>query len=304
MARILHVTDSHEYVNGINDAISLANYVKADLNICTGDIVQDYFEQSVTQGLLSNFACTIGNHDAILKAGTDPNGYHWEMRATPEQLYKKFVEPSISKTGISIEPNHTFWTKDISDAIMVIGLNDTADDDEQALQKQMLTEKLNVCRQDNRKAIIASHFMNYNCKVNLKCNFTCKSYFKNWNSATEPSLYRTTYKGIPENYEIIESYSDVVLFTVHGHEHSDAIAFSNNVHIVLGSILNDTYNNVGRTNDARVSRTVANLYEISDENPRYLVVYRLGANICKTGQIRSMVAIDLQTHDIVSSYSL
>lgn len=305
MVKILHITDSHEYANGVNDAIALMKYVGADFNICTGDIVQAYFEQPITQGFVSNFACTIGNHDAILKVGADPNGYRWDMRPSTNQLYEKFIKPCIDSAKINIEAGHTCWTKDISDDIVVIGLNDCADDNEQAYQKDMLTTTLNMCRSEGKKAIIASHYMHYSCKVKLGLNFTCDSYYKNWNNITnEPDLYKTTYKGITENFKIIESYSDVILFTMHGHEHSDAIALSNNVNIVLGSILNDTYNDVRRSNEARTSRTVANLYEISDGNHRYLNIYRLGANVCKPGNIRSMIAIDLKTHEIVSSYSL
>ena len=300
MARIMHISDTHSFASGISDAIALKEYIDPDIAVCSGDMVQDYYEQSVSSGLLSSFACTIGNHDAILKAGTDPNGYHWDVQPTAVQEYEKFIKPS--NETIDKVDGHSYWSADITDSIVLLGLNDTAMGSELSAQGAWLSDKLQQLSNDGKKVIIASHFFPSTAQVAKDSTFTCKWYYKNFKNNT---ALNSTYTAILDIQNKLSKYKDMILFSMHGHEHADAIGFSSyNNHIVIGSTLIDRYNDVLRTTDAYTSRTVANVYEISDENPRYLKIYRLGASICKTGVIRSMLAIDLQAHEIVSSFSL
>lgn len=300
MARILHISDTHAFSQGVSDALALKEYVNPDIAVCSGDMVQDYYEQSVSSDLLSSFACTIGNHDAILKAGTDPNGYHWDMQPTAAQEYEKFIKPS--NEPIDKVNGHSYWSADISDSITVIGLNDTALNDELSAQNTWLTDKLQRCSDEARKVIIASHYFPSTASVKKDATFTCKKYYKNYTNNVE---LNSQYPAILDIQTRLQEHKDLLLFSMHGHEHADAVGFSNyNNHVIIGSTLIDSYNDVIRSNDAYTSRTVANVYEISDDNPRYLTIYRLGANICATGIIRSMIAIDLQAHEVVSCYSL
>ena len=300
MARILHISDTHAFSQGISDALALKAYVDPDIAVCSGDMVQDYFEQSVSADLLSSFACTIGNHDSILKAGTDPNGYHWDMQPTAAQEYEKFIKPS--NEPLEKVEGHSYWSADISDYITVLGLNDTALDGELSAQSAWLAGKLQQCADENRKVIVASHFFPSTASVKKDTTFTCKNYYKSY---TNNVGLNAQYPAILDIQTRLQEHKELILFSMHGHEHADAVGFSSyNNHVIIGSVLIDKYNDVLRSNDAYTSRTVANLYEISDDNPRYLTIYRLGANICATGVIRSMIAIDLQAHEVVSCYSL
>ena len=74
MLKLLHWSDPHGSFNLVSQTQALADMMGVDANICTGDLVPDYYEQDISSMDLDDTLFILGNHDVILRAGTNPAG--------------------------------------------------------------------------------------------------------------------------------------------------------------------------------------------------------------------------------------
>ena len=107
LATIVHVTDVHGDEATFRNAYNVSKILNADAFIATGDMVYyystdsvDYIERTVSDGKVDFLMC-MGNHDGFL--------------FTPEEQYKKFIEPFAEKYGYNLDGNvvcPTYYYKD------------------------------------------------------------------------------------------------------------------------------------------------------------------------------------------------
>lgn len=279
--RMLHISDTHGYAAGTSDAMALAASMGVPV-IHTGDMVPDYYQQDISYLDMANILPVIGNHDAINESGTDPSGYHWHDKPTQAELRAKYFDPYPSRGLIFPDASATWWHKDMGDC-RVIGLDITALDNDLTSEVSWLERTLNTL-----PTLVLAHIGPRNLAYSAD-GFTNEAY---WH---DPSLYDANtgviYPGIAKLSDVVYRHAELTgtpTAMLCGHEHADGAIVHRGVPIIsVGSVIQDGYNNVYRSQGADTSRLVANLITFDAAG---LTVQRLGADSRPTGSRAKMWA--------------
>lgn len=279
--RALHISDTHGYTQGASDAMALAASMGVPV-VHTGDMVPDYFQQDISYLEMANILPVIGNHDAINESGTDPSGYHWHDKPSQSALRAKYFSPYPSQGLTFPDESATWWHKDV-EGCRVVGLDITALDNDLARETAWLGNTLNAM-----PTLVLAHIGPRNLTYTAD-GFTDSRYWDN------PSWYEsataTLYPGITQLSNIVFAHGErtgTPMAMLCGHEHADGAVVHRGVPIItVGSVIQDMYNSVCRSQDAVTSRLVANLITFDSSG---LTVQRLGADGRTTGSRAKMWA--------------
>lgn len=279
--RVLHISDTHGYAAGTNDAMALASQIKVPV-IHTGDMVPDYHQQSIGYLDMGKILPVIGNHDAINESGTDPSGYNWHDKPSQAALRKKFFDPFPAQGLTFPDSNATWWHKDM-EGCRVIGLDITALGTDLANEVKWLGSVLNTM-----PTLVLAHIAPHNLAYSAD-GFTNAEYFANA-SLYDPNVAQI-YPGVTQLSDAVFRHAELTgtpTAMLCGHEHTDGAIVHRGVPVItVGSVSKDTYNNVYRSQEAVTSRLVANLVTFDATG---LVVQRLGADSRPTGSRAKMWA--------------
>lgn len=279
--RALHISDTHGYAAGTSDAMALAASMGVPV-IHTGDMVPDYHQQSIDYLDMGKILPVIGNHDAINESGTDPSGYNWHDKPSQEALRKKFFDPFPAQGLTFPDSNATWWHKDM-EGCRVIGLDITALGADLANEVNWLGSVLNTM-----PTLVLAHIAPHNLAYSAN-GFTYAAYFAN-TSWYDPAVAQI-YPGVDKLSDAVFRHAELTgtpTAMLCGHEHADGAIVHRGVPIIaVGSVIQDTFNNVYRSQEAVTSRLVANLVTFDETG---LVVQRLGADSRTTGSRAKMWA--------------
>lgn len=293
MFKFLHWSDPHGKGDLTVQTDQLAQMLSVDENICTGDLVPDYYEQGISTLDLNGVLAVTGNHDVILESGTDPSGYQWDKQPTAAQQYQRYFAPYKDANGIVIESDRTYWYKrktyDGLD-ICIIGLDSQARGDLKTYQDRWLQTMLSDALKTKTRVLIASHYPNSRLKC-LENSWLDRPYYPNLETDTYASE-RDWYPAIISTYDIVNSYADQgleVIAWVTGHEHADCLFEGGNVKkypmTTIAATIPDRYSDLYRGGYGTVDAICANYCEYRPEE-RVLRMYRLGAGSSKGGSER------------------
>ena len=297
--RFAQISDTHNsnltaYANALLDDIPYL-----DFKCHTGDIVQNYFEQGISNAGFDSHLVVLGNHDMLLQSGVNPIQYDWTKQPTQAQAYNLFFNPYKAQTGITIPNNTSWWFKDFDDkAVRVIGLNCHVLGDAKTTQATWLEATLSEVIVKNYKVVILSH---------IAPDLT-KSVLSTFTDLYEPEhdSVREAHSFIQESRTIIDDYisnGGNIICGLYGHEHCDLFLNNSGVpEFVIGSTVINNYNNVQRTNNT-TSSVVVNLYEY-DDFLQTLKVWRLGAGDLKNGRFRKLLTWSYNKKEIISYVGL
>lgn len=279
--RVLHISDTHGYAAGTDDAMTLASRLKVHV-VHTGDMVPDYHQQSVDYLDMGKILPVIGNHDAINESGTDPSGYNWHDKPSQAALRKKFFDPFPAQGLTFPGSNATWWHKDM-EGCRVIGLDVTALGADLANEVKWLGSVLNAM-----PTLVLAHIAPRNLAYSAD-GFTNAAYFANA-SWYDPDVAQI-YPGVAQLSDAVFQHAELTgtpTAMLCGHEHADGAIVHRGVPVItVGSVIQDAYNNVCRSQEAVTSRLVANLVTFDATG---LVVQRLGADSRPTGSRAKMWA--------------
>lgn len=279
--RALHISDTHGYAAGADDAMAIATSMGTPV-IHTGDMVPDYYQQDISYLDMANILPVIGNHDAISESGTDPSGYNWHDKPSQAALREKFFDPFPAQGLTFPDSNATWWHKDM-EGCRVIGLDITALGADLANEVKWLGSVLNTM-----PTLVLAHIGPRNLAYSAD-GFTDAAYFANA-SWYDPNVAQI-YPGVAQLSDAVFQHADLTgtpTAMLCGHEHADGATVHRGVPVItVGSVLQDTYNNVYRGQEAVTARLVANLVTFDATG---LVVQRLGADSRPTGSRAKMWA--------------
>lgn len=279
--RALHISDTHGYAAGTDDAMAIATSMGVPV-IHTGDMVPDYYQQDISYLDMANILPVIGNHDAINESGTDPSGYNWHDKPSQAALREKFFDPFPAKGLTFPNSNATWWHKDI-EGCRVIGLDITALGADLTNEVKWLGSVLNTM-----PTLVLAHIAPRNLAYSAD-GFTDAAYFANA-SWYEPNVAQI-YPGVAQLSDAVFLHAELTgtpTAMLCGHEHADGAIVHRGVPVItVGSVIQDTYNNVYRSQEAVTARLVANLVTFDRTG---LVVQRLGADSRTTGSRAKMWA--------------
>lgn len=279
--RVLHISDTHGYAAGTDDAMALASRLKVPV-VHTGDMVPDYNQQSVSYLDMGKILPVIGNHDAINESGTDPSGYHWHDKPSQTALREKFFDPFPAQGLTFPDSNATWWHKDM-EGCRVIGLDITALGADLTNEVKWLGSVLNTM-----PTLVLAHIAPRNLAYSAD-GFTNAAYFANA-SWYDPDVAHI-YPGVAQLSDAVFQHAELTgtpTAMLCGHEHADGAIVHRGVPVItVGSVIQDMYNNVYRSQEAVTARLVANLVTFDATG---LVVHRLGADGRTTGSRAKMWA--------------
>lgn len=279
--RVLHISDTHGYAAGTDDAMALASWLNVAV-VHTGDMVPDYHQQSIGYLDMNKILPVIGNHDAINESGTNPSGYNWHDKPSQAALRKKFFDPFPAQGLTFPDSNATWWYKDM-EGCRVIGLDITALGADLANEVKWLGSVLNTM-----PTLVLAHIAPRNLAYSAD-GFTNAAYFANA-SWYDPNVAQV-YPGVAQLSDAVFLHAELTgtpTAMLCGHEHADGAVVHRGVPVItIGSVIQDTYNNVYRSQEAVTSRLVANLVTFDATG---LVVQRLGADSRPTGSRAKMWA--------------
>ena len=292
--KVLHISDTHGYSDGTSDALSLARRMGLPI-VHTGDMVPDYFQQSIDYLDMPNIWPIVGNHDAINRSGANPAGYDWHDKPTQSELRTKFFDPYPGRGLIFPTDDATWWHKDI-EGCRIIGLDITAIGSDLVNETNWLRSTLNMM-----PTLVLAHIGPRRLK-NSADGFTCETYWQNtaWYNPDEDK----TYPGITQLSEIAFAHAEsagVPTAMLCGHEHADGAIVHRGVPVInIGSVISDKYNNLYRSQSADTARTVANLVTFDSSG---LTVQRLGSDSRSTGSRAKMWSYSYAEHRVTAIVS-
>lgn len=278
--KALHISDTHGYADGAADAAALAASMGVQL-LHTGDMVLDYFQQDISYLDMGSLWPVVGNHDALDQSGVDPAGYHWDDKPTQAQMRAKFFDPWPER-GLTFPTNTaTWWSRELPDC-RVIGLDVTALGRDLESEAGWLANIL-----DMAPTLVLTHIGPRG--LDYEPNGFNDSVY--WPAYYKGDRYEQTYPGIERLAEIVFAHAElsgVPCAMLCGHEHADGATVHRGVPVVtVGSVFQDQYNHVYRSDAALTSRLVANLVTFDASG---LTVQRLGADSRTTGSRAKMWA--------------
>lgn len=307
MFTILQWSDAHAKSNNITatqNAISSATGV--DVIVNCGDLVDQYFESGIANIDLSKSMCVIGNHDAILKAGTTGDKYQWNMQPTQAQLRDRYISPLVKKLGVSSPDTATWWNK-LVDGIMLVGINDTLiSSDLINAQLAWFKSVLVECENNGYPLVVIKHGPSRYTQL-LDCNFTCSKAYTN--KATAIEEYASSYPQCDACVSELVTTKAKVLCVLHGHDHYDAFGYITKADttriptIGINSTQVDYWGDLARSENPLDSASIVINQICYDSAVDSLRVYRLGANGSALGCFRKMIVHSYVDNTVVTTCS-
>lgn len=303
--KLLQWSDTHQasQTNSCNSVIDSA--VGIDCVIHCGDLTADHYENGISPVNLRKTLCVIGNHDAMLAAGVDPSGYHWELQPTQAQLRNSYIVPLVNAFGVDSPDAATWWRKLYqAKGVMVIGVNDTALGSVAEKQLQFVEDTVTECENNGYGIVLVKHGPTPSMYP-IKCNFTTS---RTNDAITWGEDYEITYPKANSYIDTLRQSSAKVICILHGHNHMDTFGIitqtnGNKIPVIgIGSILADSYNDVQRTSNGALNDVVMNQIEYVPEVDT-LRLYRLGAYGSALGYSRKMLTWSYKAGNIVSCCS-
>ena len=299
--RLLQWTDPHWFSDGGYSIFQLLNNAGSniDFGICCGDILPNCFDDALSFAI-DNSLCVPGNHDSILKAGTNYDPYRWDLIPSQSAIYNKLLAPMHRKLQPTMQAGKTYWFKDFKQ-FRIIGLNDCLNGKEAADEVTWLNSILDECISLNKKVILVSHYANSSIfNRALDCSFTCDYYFfrSRWwphhdSDATYDAL-KTLYPAIKQK----QQQGLEVVLQLCGHEHADGFFADPWPCLICGSTLADGYNDCVRSANNVAAKYVANLIELNDDST--IDIYRLGSCNRTSGSYRKMLIYDYKNKKVLT----
>lgn len=289
MLKILHWTDPH----GTNDTVSqtkvLADMMGVDANVCTGDLVPDYFEQDVSSMDLTDTLFIIGNHDVILESGTNPSGYDWNQKPTEKQAYDKYFKKYANKQ-FKMNENQTWWYKTWSDRkVIMLGLDVQATGIAKTAQMAWLGGKLQWAKEKGYAVIVLGHAP-VSTVACVRNSWLDRHYYTDLKPDT--SGFEGYYPMLQESYNAVCDWADAggnVAMWLVGHEHADSLFAGGKESkfpmVSVCSTISDRYGDLYRGEAGSVDAVCANYMEYVPEESA-LRLYRLGAGRSRSGTKR------------------
>nr|DAT96596.1 MAG TPA: purple acid phosphatase [Caudoviricetes sp.] len=282
MIRLLHISDSHGYADGTNDAISLAEDLNAHL-VHTGDWVKSIITHDSSYAPIERFLFAVGNHDVC--TGEESNGL--PVRAQNSAIVSKYFDGFDSVRGIVRESDKTYWYKDIGQ-LRIIGIDQFMSGSELADELAWLEHIIDGCRY----CVILAHMTLREASV-LDCSMSCYSYWHGRDFAGDINAWGKD--SIASVYSMLQQHREKVMCVLCGHDHADGVFMTDGFPtFVVGSTSIDGYNNVSRSREKLIDRCVANVIDI--EPGVSIVVRRLGAFARATGERAFIFTYDMQNN--------
>ena len=310
---IQHFSDTHHAINPTNATLREMRKRPVDARIHTGDAVYNEFEDDYTYLAPYDFMIAVGNHDYILRYGAEHyvNGaMDWSQQPTEQQVYSKFIAPTLASNPVVIQPGKTYWYRDYEEAnIRLIGYNPCLKDAALEQEKTWLKMVLDECLQSQKQVVLASHYAPYDVYA-TRCCFTDEMCMP---SMVAPTYYvsLSIYPGIQTPYQYLCNYADrglKVLGYLTGHEHGDGLFVGGTykkfpILMVASVVIDPGWSNLSRSDDANSAACcLFNQYEYDDVQ-QTLRIYRVGANGRRTGEVCKMAIWDYTVGDFVNFYS-
>ena len=313
--RILHWSDSHNSAAPAGAAHDMNTLLQPDMFICTGDIVNNKYGDSIANNAPYDFWLVLGNHECITTEGTNVNPYDWSKQPTQSQKITAYFQPIIDAGLIDLQldtvaPDATWWHKRFDSLkIDVVGIDCTLRSGTIAFNNHSswFHSVLDNDREDGYGVIVVSHMPPSNVPL-IDCDWTCQDFFRSFNGYPDTAGFEVFYAGVRATYNEMVNQANLgcnILAFICGHEHADGIMNAGTdtkfPMITIGSTIIDSYNDIYR--NANLSNSlcpVTNLYEFDDE-AKSLVCWRYGAEYAHTGARRFMFAYNYITHEFTSA---
>lgn len=288
MIRLLHISDTHGYADGTNDAISLAADLNAHL-VHTGDWVRSIITHDSSYAPIDRFLFAVGNHDVC--TGEESNGL--PVRAQNSSIVTKYFEGFDNTRGIVREPDKTYWYKDIEE-LRIIGIDQFMSGNDFADEMAWLERIIDGCQY----CAILAHMTLRDASV-IDCSMSCYSYWHGRDFAGDSAAWGKD--SIASVYALLQKHREKVMCVLCGHDHADGVFMLGGFPtFIVGSTHIDGYNNVSRSTDKLISRCVANLVDI--EPGVSVVVRRLGAFDRATGERAIICSFNMDgSHNLIVS---
>lgn len=289
MLKLLHWSDPHGSFNLVSQTQALADMMGVDANICTGDLVPDYYEQDISSMDLDDTLFILGNHDVILRAGTNPAGYEWDKKPTMAQAYDKYFRKYAGK-NFTMNENQTWWYKTWPDKkIIMLGLDVQATGADATSHMRWLGGKLQWAKDRGYALIVLGHapVSSLSCSRN---SWLDRHYYTDM--IPDTSGFEGYYPFMLQAYDAVCDWADTggnVAMWLTGHEHADSLFVGGKASkfpvTSVCSIISDRYGDLYRGTFGNVDAVCANYMEYVPEES-VLKIYRLGAGSSRSGTKR------------------
>lgn len=310
---IQHFSDSHHAINPTNATLHEMRKLSADARIHTGDAVYDVFEDDYRYLAPYDFMFTVGNHDSILRYGAEHylnGGMDWSQQPTEQQVYSKFIAPTLASNPVTIQPGKTYWYRDYEDAnIRLIGFNCCLMNEAYDAECEWFYRLLEECLNTNTKVFVASHMPPYGVYA-TQCCFTDELCMPSLSASTQGFALQF-YSGVQLPYFQLTNFANKgleVLGLITGHMHGDGLFVGGTykkfpILMVASVVIDPGWSNLSRSDDANSAACcLFNQYEYDDVQ-QTLRIYRVGANGRRTGEVCKMAIWDYTVGDFVNFYS-
>lgn len=306
MVTILQWSDAHAKTNNVTATQNVITSATADAVVNCGDLVDQYFESGIANINLAKTLCVVGNHDAILQAGTAGSKYQWNMQPTQTQLRNRYIDPLVKNFDVS-SPDGSTWWKKLVNGNMLVGINDTL------IEKNLVETQLNwfksvlaECIANNYPVVVIKHAPSRYTQL-IDCNFTCKKAFEK--KSAEIEEYASSYPQCDACISELVTTAAKVLCVIHGHDHYDAFGYITKADttkipvIGINSTQVDSWGDLARSENLLDSATIVMNKIDYDSDVDALRVYRLGANGSALGCFRKMLVHSYKDNQVVTTCS-
>lgn len=302
MFDIIQWSDTHQANTSINAAQTVLRTSNGiDAIVHCGDSAFRYFEDGIGALDLSGTLTVIGNHDAFTK--NDDGSQNKYKQPTQAQLYNRYMEPLV-RQGVECRSATTWWRKKYADkGVVIIGVNDTLNEDA-LVEEQYADVKawLDDAYANDLAVIMVRHSPTAYATVR-PCNWTALHAINE--ESTYISEYRDWYPKTDSVTSLLVATRAKVLCLLHGHDHWDSFQTIDKGDgmipvIGIGSTYADGWNDVPRSNDARVKETYVLNHLRYDPTLNTLSVFRLGSDESTLGNARKMLVWSYGQNAIVA----
>lgn len=306
MFTLLQWSDAHAKTNNVTATQNAISTATVDAVVNCGDLVDQYFESGIANINLSKTLCVVGNHDAILQAGTTGSIYQWSMQPTQTQLRERYIAPLVKNLGVSSPEGSTWWKK-LVNGIMLVGINDTLIEKNIVdAQLSWFKSVLSECVSNDYPLVVIKHGPSRYTQL-LDCNFTCRKAFEK--KSAEIEEYASAYPQCDACIGELVTTSAKVMCVIHGHDHYDAFGYITKADttkipvIGINSTQVDSWGDLARSTSPLDSTSIVMNQIEYDSGVDSLRVYRLGANGSAMGCYRKMLVHSYAANGVVTTCS-
>lgn len=302
MFDLIQWSDTHQANTSIAAAQSVLKTANGvDAIVHCGDSAFRYFEDGIGALDLNGTLTVIGNHDAFTR--NDDGSQNKYKQPTQAQLYNRYMEPLV-RQGAECRSATTWWRKKHSNkGVVIIGVNDTLNEDALVEEQYEDVKAWLDDAYDNGLAVIMVRHSPTAYATVMPCNWTALHAINE--EPTYISEYRDWYPKTDRVTSLLVATRAKVLCLLHGHDHWDSFQTIDKgagmIPVIgIGSTYADGWNDVPRSNDARVKETYVLNHLRYDPTLNTLSVFRLGSDESTLGNARKMLVWSYEKNAIVS----